>query len=59
MDEVAGKAKQMEAEVYLIGGQGILAEVYLRGVQGLKPEEAGGQRGSALRPSVRSNHMNA
>ena len=40
MDEVAGKAKQVEAKVYLTGGQGILAEAYLGGVLGLEPEEA-------------------
>ena len=41
MDKVAvGKAKQVEVEVYLTGGQGILAEAYLGGVLGLEPEEA-------------------
>ena len=40
MDEVVGKAKQVEAEVYLTAGQGILAEAYLGGVLGLEPEEA-------------------
>ena len=52
MDEIAGKVRQVEAEAYLTGGQGILAEAYLggvqgilakaylQGVQGLKPEEA-------------------
>ena len=40
MDEVARKAKQVGAEVYLTGGQGILAEAYLGGVLGLEPKEA-------------------
>ena len=35
MDEVVGKAKQVQAEVYLGGGQGILAEAYLGGGQGI------------------------
>ena len=52
MDKVAGKAKQVQAEVYLKGGQvilaeadlgrvqGILAKAYLKGAQELRPEEA-------------------
>ena len=32
--EVAGKVRQVEAEVYPTGGQGILAEAYLGGVLG-------------------------
>ena len=52
MDEVVEKAKQVEAEAYLTGGQGVLAkaylkgaqmivaEAYLQGAQGLKPKEA-------------------
>ena len=37
---VAGKAKQVEAEVFLIGVLGILVEAYLGDVLGLGPEEA-------------------
>ena len=37
---VARNAKQVEAEVFLTGVQGILAEAYLGDVLGLGPEEA-------------------